>query len=123
MGYGTDSCKNEPCGGCPGYFTNPTIKVRIGEGNQRWWAWFFLPERRLQRGTLNRKPTLELSSKQRGVPLVRILHARSLENRYLLLPKYSAVQSKQHSAAWESGSAWVVACGRSRSGGSAILMM
>lgn len=32
--------------GCPGYFTNQTIKERIGEGNQRWWACFFLPARR-----------------------------------------------------------------------------
>jgi hypothetical protein len=49
----------------------------------------------LQIGTLNRKPALELASKQRDAPIVRILHARSPENTYVLMPKYNGVQSKQ----------------------------
>ena len=63
----------------------------------------------LQIGTLNRKPALGLASKQRDAPLGRILHTRGLENRYVLMPKYNGVQSKQQNAAWERGSAWVVA--------------
>ena len=77
----------------------------------------------LQIGILNRKPALELASKQRDAPIVRILHARGPENRYVLMPKYNGVLSKQHTAAWKSGSAWVVAFGRSRSGGSAVIMV
>jgi hypothetical protein len=77
----------------------------------------------LQIGILNRKRALELASKQGDAPIVRILHAMGLENRYMLMPKYNGVQSKQQNAAWESGAAWVVAFGRSRSGGSAVVMM
>jgi hypothetical protein len=103
---------------------NQTIKERIGEGNQRWRTCFFLSERRPS----DRHPEPEACSKagfqaERRLSYSYSSHALGPENRYLLMPKYNRVQSKQQHAAWESGSAWAVAFGRSRSGGSAILMM